>query len=55
MKSTLGNFGATTCQECAVKMDLAGKDGDANEYRIWFERLKPEFVKLQAVLASVEA
>lgn len=52
MKSTLGSFGATTCQECAVKMDRAGKDGDVNEYRIWFERLKPEFVKLQTVLAS---
>ena len=50
MKSALGSFGAKVCQECAVKMDLAGKAGNADEYRFWFERLKHEFTKLQSIL-----
>ncbi len=50
MKSSFGNFGATTCQELATRMDRAGKDGDAVAYRADFELLKPAFVQLQAAL-----
>jgi HPt (histidine-containing phosphotransfer) domain-containing protein len=53
MKSSFGNFGATTCQELATDMDRAGKDGDAETYRAGFDRLKIEFSKLQALLKDV--
>ncbi len=52
MKSSFGNFGATTCQELATRMDRAGKDGDAVAYRADFALLKPAFIQLQAALAA---
>lgn len=50
MKSSFGNFGATTCQRIAVEMDLAGKMADAAAYRSAYTRLQLAFQELLTYL-----
>jgi HPt (histidine-containing phosphotransfer) domain-containing protein len=52
MKSTFGNFGARRCQRLATEMDLAAREGRADDCRRAFGDLKRVFDTLRGLLSA---